>query len=120
MKKFFMSFVYAYMGIKIGFRERNMRLHGLATIIAIPLAVILKISPTEWIALIIVIVLVWSSELINTAIENICNVSRDELGAKYEATGVARDLSAGAVFVNAVGAAVVGIIIFLPKIAASI
>jgi len=70
----------------------------------------------EWILLLLMIGLVMSAELINTAIEEVCNCMRDELGLKYKSSQRARDLAAGAVLVLAMLAALIGGIIFFPRL----
>lgn len=113
-KKIINSFKYAIEGIIASFKsERNMKIHALATIIVIILGVILKINIVEWCFCIISIVLVISAELFNTAIENIVDMICQE---KNEKAKLIKDISAGAVLVLAIGAFIVGIIIFIPKI----
>ena len=53
--------------------------------------------------------------MFNTAIEQVVNIAMPE---KDERAKLAKDVSAGGVLVFAIGSAVVGFIIFLPKIIA--
>jgi diacylglycerol kinase len=76
--------------------------------------VLFKINPYEWITCIICFAVVISGELFNTAIETVVDMV---MPYKNEKAKLAKDVAAGGVFVLAIGAAVVGIIIFLPKIA---
>jgi diacylglycerol kinase len=116
MKKFLMGFVFAFRGIKKGFRERSMRFHGVATIGIILIGWFYKISTVEWIIILILISLIWMAELINSSLEKLNNTVRDELGLDYKATTDSRDLAAGSVLVIAIVAVIVGIVIFVPKI----
>lgn len=116
IQKFLMAFVYAGKGIFSGFAERNMRVHGLATILVVILSWYLKISKMEWLVILLLIACVWSAELANTAIEELANTIRDELKLNYGATKRARDTAAGAVLIIAVVSVVIGAMIFLPKI----
>lgn len=116
LKKFVMSYYYAFCGIIGGLKERSMIVHLFAAAVVITLSIVLKISKTEWLFIIFAIMLVLSSELFNTSIESVCNENRDQLGASYDATRKARDVAAGAVLINAMGAAVIGGVIFIPKI----
>ncbi len=120
MKKFLkeslMSYYYALRGIKIGLKERSMKVHFMGTIVVIAMSIFFKISSTEWMIIILVIIAVWSAELFNTAIESICNEERDDLGVSYNATAKARDVAAGAVLIIVIGAVIIGGIIFIPKI----
>jgi diacylglycerol kinase (ATP) len=108
------SFRYAINGLRILFKEEhNARIHLLAAILAIFFGFYFGISAMEWIALIIVIGLVFILEAVNTALENLADVVSP---GKNEKIGVVKDLGAGAVLVSALLAVVVGLIIFLPKV----
>ncbi len=113
-KKIINSFKYAFEGIVTSFKtERNMKIHVLATVLVILLGVILKINKTEWILCTFAITIVISAELFNTALETIVDMITKEKNVKAK---IAKDVSAGAVLVTAIGATVVGTIIFIPKI----
>ena len=114
--KFFKAFVHACNGIISGFKERNMKFHGIASILVIVASWWFNISRFEWFAVLVLIGLVWSAELFNTAAEELCNLVRDELSLDYKATQRARDTAAGAVLVLAIVAALIGLAIFVPKI----
>ena len=115
-RKFIKSFTYAYKGIKIVWKERNFKFHILATFLVLILAYILKVSNIEFIILILTISIVLMAEMINTAIEIICNLLRDKLNLGYHETEIPRDIGAAIVLVCAVCAVVIGSIIFLPKL----
>ncbi|MBD0832782.1 diacylglycerol kinase [Aestuariibaculum sediminum] len=72
-----------------------------------------NISTTEWILQLFAIGLVMSIEGINTAIEEIANFVHPEHHSKI---GHIKDISAGAVFIAAIFASIVGFIIYFPKI----
>ncbi len=108
------SFRYAINGLTILFKEEhNARIHFLAAILAIVLGFCFGISPMEWIALIIVIGLVFILEAVNTAIENLADFVSP---GKNEKIGVIKDISAAAVLLATVVAVVVGAVIFVPKV----
>lgn len=109
------SFTYAYEGFKIGITERNMRVHLLAAVSVMVAGLLVGLDKLEWMIIIFLIGAVWSAELFNTAIENLSDILRDEEQLSYQATKNARDLSAAAVLVLAVVAAIVGGAIFIPK-----
>lgn len=92
-----------------------MKFHGLAALLVITLGFIVKLNQKEWITILVLIGLVWAAELINTAVEELANLVRDELELDYQATTRARDTAAGAVLVLAIVAAIVGLIVFIPK-----
>ena len=113
-KKMINSFKYAIEGVISSFKtERNMKIHVLAMAIVIALGIFLKLSKIEWCIIIITIVMVISAELFNTAIETVVNMITME---KNEKAKIAKDVSAGAVLVTAIGSAIVGLIIFIPKV----
>ncbi len=114
--KFFKAFFYAGRGILSGFKERNMRVHGLAMILVLSCGAWLKLNSSEWQTVLILIAIVMAAELSNTAIEELANLIRNELKLSYQATTRARDTAAGAVLVIAIVAAIIGLKIFLPKL----
>jgi len=72
-----------------------------------------ELSKTEWIIQILVIALIMTIEGINTAIEEIADFIHPEYHKKI---GLIKDISAGAVFIFAIAAIIIGVIIYLPKI----
>jgi undecaprenol kinase/diacylglycerol kinase (ATP) len=108
------SFGYALNGLKILIsEEHNSRIHLIAALIAISLGFILHISKMEWIAIILVIGFVITSEIINSAIENLSDYLASE---KNEIIKKTKDMAAAAVLVSAITSLVTGIIVFLPKL----
>lgn len=83
---------------------------GLIVILA---GIVLEVSTSDWILLIIIIGLVISVELTNTAIEAVVDSLTDK---EHPGAKLAKDISAGAVLVVAITAAVAGLIIFLPHV----
>ena len=114
MKKIRNSFKYAIEGIWTSFKtERNMKIHIFIMILVIIAGIILKINKSEWIICIILFAIVIGSELFNTSIETIVDIVMPE---KNEKAKIAKDVSAGAVLVVAIGAAIIGLVIFVPRI----
>ncbi len=114
MKKLLKSFKYAFEGILTGIKEeQNMKIHITIMTFVIIFGIMLKISKIEWIICIILFGLVISMELINTAIENAVDLITKE---KNEQVKIAKDVAAGAVLVSAIASAIIGLIIFVPKI----
>lgn len=114
IKRRLRSFKYALNGMKILIKEEcNARIHLPAAVLAIALSVILKISKEECLFILLSVSLVIITEIINSAIENICDfISRQ----KHQHIKKIKDLSAAAVLVAAIFAALTGSIIFIPKI----
>lgn len=72
-----------------------------------------KISNTEWLVSLILITGVFSLELFNTAMEKFLDLFYPE---KNEKVKNIKDLMAGGVAIVSIGAGIIGVIIFLPKI----
>lgn len=116
LKKFFHSFTYPIKGLKYAYRnEQNLTFDvGMAALVTI-FGFIFKLNKYEWAILVLTIGLVISCELINTAIEATVDLVTEEY---HPLAKVAKDTSAAAVFIFAIVAIIVGLIIFLPKIIA--
>ena len=113
-KKLMNSFKYAIQGILSSFKnERNMKIHVFIMILVISAGIILKINKYEWIVCILCFAIVIGGELFNTAIETVVDMV---MPYKNEKAKLAKDVSAGAVLILAMGAAICGLIIFVPKI----
>lgn len=113
-KRLINSFKYAFEGIISALKtEKNMKIHVLIMILVIIFGIILKISKIEWIICIVLFGLVISLELINTAIENVVDLITQEINPKAK---IAKDVAAGAVLVSAITSAIIGLMIFVPKI----
>ena len=72
-----------------------------------------EISATEWILQILAISLVLGIEGLNTAIEKLSDYVQPEYDKRI---GFIKDISAGAVMFVSIGASIVGLIIYIPKI----
>ena len=113
-KKLIHSFKYAINGIKLCINnEQNMFIHFTIATLVVASAFIFKISKLEWILCILMISLVLASELINTSIEAVCDLITDKEN-KY--VKIAKDTAAGAVLVFSISAALIGLLIFVPKV----
>lgn len=111
------SFYHAFHGIRVALTEqRNLRIHVCAAILATIMGLSLGIDILSWIALTIIMSLVIACELINTSLEHLVDISAD---GKYRyAARCAKDTAAAAVLTVSVGAIVVGLLIFGPKLMA--
>ena len=108
------SFRYAGQGVWSSFKsERNMKIHVLMMILVVIFGFLLDIGLGEWIVCIILFSLVIGAELFNTAIEAVVDMISLEKSSQAK---LAKDISAGAVLVFAIASAIVGLIIFVPKI----
>ena len=108
------TFGYAFEGILTGIRkERNMRIHTAAMILVVFFGTVLGLSATEWCICLVLFGLVMALELVNTAVEAVVDLVTEE---QKPLAKTAKDTAAGAVLIAAIMAAVIGCIIFLPKI----
>lgn len=117
MKKpqtFLHSFKVAFNGMRLFFlNERNGRIQLIISIVVIIASVIMKLSAKEWIFILICIAMVIITEMINSAIEKVCDLISETF---HPSIKVIKDISAGAVLCAAIISVVIGGIIFLPKL----
>ena len=110
------SFTYAGRGLRTMLvSQHNAWIHGGATLIALSSGVLLAVDRSEWMALILAIVAVWSAEAINTAFEFLCDVASPDFHPLVEK---AKDVAAGAVLVTALGALAIAALVFVPHLLA--
>ncbi len=113
-KRLIDSFKYALQGIKEAFNgEQNIKIHILFSILVLIFGIILKISYTDWLIVLLLIGLVIMAEFFNTAIEYVTDLASPNVSEKAK---YAKDISAGAVLVIAITSAIIGLIIFIPKL----
>lgn len=114
MKKLIRSFQHAADGFLNAVRtETNLRIHLVAAVICCTAGFLLTLTPVEWILVVCCITAVIAFELINTAIEQLCNLVTKE---QHPSVKQIKDISAAAVLMVSIGAAVIAAIIFLPKL----
>ncbi|MGL5820652.1 MAG: diacylglycerol kinase [Sarcina sp.] len=114
MKKLLNSFNFAINGIIYALRtQRNMRIHFAIALIVLLASFLYDISKLEFIALAISITLVVVAELINTAIESVIDLNTNHY---HPLAKIAKDTAAGAVFLTALNAILVGYIVFGDKL----
>jgi len=93
--------------------EKNMKIHILATIIAVIVALVVKLNYTEWGLLILTIFMVLVAETINTAVEKTVDLVTTEY---HPLAKTAKNLAAGAVLLAAIGSLLMAVVIFGPHI----
>jgi diacylglycerol kinase (ATP) len=108
------SFKYAFIGVAHILRmERNARIHLLTAILVMALGVYLDVSPGELAAIFFAIIIVFLSEIINTALEKTLDLIEPEHNGKV---AIIKDMAAGAVLIASLGSAIIGFVIFRPYI----
>ncbi len=114
LRTFVRGFVFASAGIVHAVRtQRNMKIHLLISLMVVLLGVWLKISSVEWAIIALTMGSVLSIEMMNTVVENAIDLASPGI---HPLAKMAKDVSAGAVLTVAIFAAVVGALIFLPKL----
>ncbi len=108
------SFGFAIEGIINTIRhERNMQIHCFMAACVIVAGILFNISLTEWFVCFMLFALVMSLELVNTAMEAAVDLVTEE---KRPLAKKAKDAAAGAVLIAAIFAAMIGLMIFVPKL----
>ena len=114
MLKHTISFQNAFHGIWTAIStQSNIRVHFAIASLVMLAAVYLELSILNILVLVLAIAMVMLAEMINTAIEFFCDaITLDH----NEYIGYAKDVSAGAVLLTAIFAALIGLVIFVPKL----
>ena len=108
------SFADAFRGIAtLLANEANARIHLAASIAAIALGLWLGLTRGEWCWIAVAIALVWMAEALNSALEALADAVHP---ARDPRVGRAKDLAAGAVLVAAIASAVIGALLFGPRL----
>jgi diacylglycerol kinase (ATP) len=108
------SFRNAFSGIAGLLRyEHNARIHLLILIVVLLVGIFLRISSSEWIAVVFASGLVFISECFNTAVEYLSDVVSPEYNEKIKG---AKDVAAAGVLISAIIAVIIGVIVFLPHL----
>ena len=113
-KRLVSSFKFAGQGIVQAYRgEQNLRIHTFMAVLVIVFGVFLRISYFEWISCLLLIALVLMAEFFNTAIEYVVDLASPKVHPLAKA---AKDVASAGVLMMAIISAVVGLIIFVPKL----
>ncbi|MCX2678710.1 diacylglycerol kinase family protein [Galbibacter sp. EGI 63066] len=93
--------------------ETSIQIQAIIAIVMTIAGFYFQLSSTEWILQILTIALVMSIEGLNTAVEKMADFIHPE---HHHRIGFIKDIAAGAVFIAAVAAIIIGAIIYIPKI----
>lgn len=114
MLKHTISFKNAFVGIWTAVTtQTNLRIHFFIASLVIVFAVYLHVSLDHVLDLLIAISMVMLAEMVNTSIEFLCDAVTLEHNENIKR---AKDVSAGAVLISAIFAAIIGLMIFIPKL----
>ncbi len=110
------KFHHAFQGIGFAFREEaSLIVHVIIALVVLVIAIVLhaKMQWTDWAVIVLVIGLVITLELINTAIENLVDLVAFKFNINSKKI---KDISAAATLVMSICAIVIGLLILVPKI----
>lgn len=111
--RFFRGFVFAARGVRWGLgTQRNLRVHAFAAAAVVALGAWHGVEAWEWCALLLAVGLVLGAELLNSAVEVLCDRVTSE---RDESIRIAKDAAAGAVLLCALAAGAVGAVVFAPR-----
>lgn len=108
------SFACAFAGLKdCLLHEKNFRIqYGIALLVIIA-GIFFSLSKAEWMIILLCFTVVLSFEIINSAIEKLCDMVCPHFNLTIKKV---KDMSAAAVLLAAIIAFIIGCIIFIPKI----
>ena len=108
------SFSYAFAGLWWTVKtQRNMRIHLAAAVAVFTLGAVLHLTAVEFAVLALTCTVVLAAEMINTVVETTVDLASP---ASHPLAKVAKDVAAGAVLLTAIGAIVVGLLVFVPHV----
>lgn len=109
------SFAHAWRGLRtLVATQASARVHAAASLVVIAAGVALRVDAVDWCWLAAALAAVWAAEAFNTALESLA----DEVSLeRRERIGRAKDLAAAAVLCTAIGAVVIGALVFAPHLA---
>lgn len=114
LRKRLRSFRYAFHGIfLLVSQEANAWIHCFAAVCVVAAGFFFGISTMEWVAVVFAIGMVLAAEAVNSAVEALADRVTEDYDEAIKRT---KDLASGAVLILAIAAAVIGCIIFIPKI----
>jgi len=108
------SIRFALQGISTMLRtQHNAWVHAAATVAVCALGLALGLSAGEWCCMVLACMAVWTAEALNTAFEFLTDVASPTF---HPVAGAAKDVAAGAVLISAIGAIIVGLLVFGPHV----
>jgi len=95
--------------------QHNAWIHAAVTIGVVVAGFFFNLSRSEWCWIVLAIAIVWTAEALNTAFEFLADAAAPSF---HPIVRDAKDVAAGAVLVTAIAAAIIGLIVFWPHVAA--
>jgi len=117
IKKVYHSLVFAFRGIGYMCKnERNFKIHLFFAVLISFIGLLVGFNHYEWMIVILLIAIILSAEIFNSALEKVCDLMKVKLKLKYEDTTAIRNLSAGAVIIIVFFSLLIGIILIGSKL----
>ncbi|MEI6596602.1 MAG: diacylglycerol kinase family protein [bacterium] len=114
LSRLFKSYGYAIKGLFKTFQEeQNLKIQILASLIVLILGIYFSISRLEWAILTLVVCLVLTAEITNSAVERITDVLKPRINTYVKEI---KDIMAAAVLLSSMAAVIIGVIIFFPYV----
>ena len=114
-KNVFISFRYAFSGIKYTFRNsRNFQIQVFFAFCSLILATIIELDKSDFLILLVTIFSVLILEILNTSIESLVDLVVKKKFSNL--AKIAKDCSAGAVLLASINSVIIGLCLFIPKI----
>ncbi|MEP6466443.1 MAG: diacylglycerol kinase family protein [Parafilimonas sp.] len=108
------TFINAFNGIQYFFKtERNGKIQASVAVLVVLAGFYVKLSSFEWIITLMCIGAVLSLEMLNSAVEQLCNMVHSEY---HPIIKIIKDVAAGAVLAVSIISSIIGLIIFIPKL----
>ena len=108
------AFQYAYKGIAVAWKDEfHFRVDVFVSAILIIASLFFQITAMEWVIVILVCGAQLSVEIINTALEELCDIHTLEHNPQIAKI---KDLGAAAALITGIAAFIVGVIIFYPYV----
>ncbi len=107
------KFKVAFIGLKLGLLDKSVFMQLVIGIVVTIISLILRLNKIDFIVVLLCIGLVIATEILNTCIEELCNLYTTQ---QNESIRYIKDISAGAVLFVSILALVIGIVVFLPYI----
>lgn len=114
LKRFKKSFGFALSGIDYALNsDQNLVIHFIVAFIVIIASILLAVSTFEMAILGLTILVVITTEMLNTSIEKAVDLVTKEHRVDAK---IAKDVASGMVLIVALGSVIIGILIFLPHV----
>ena len=108
------SFRFAIRGIcRLVSSQHNAWIHAAATLLVVVAGAVLQVSTNDWCWIIVATTMVWTAEALNTSLEVLSDAACPDI---HPLVRDAKDVSAGAVLISAMGATMIGTIVFWPYV----